>query len=375
MALLATIGCSQGFDFPAPEKQTAFETFVDSMRRVHALPALAVIVVRHDTTLVRAAVGKRHFDRDDRVSVDDYWQIGSLTKAFTASLIGVAVERGRISWTTTLADAFPALRDSMHEQYRGVTIAQLLSHAGGVPPFTQMAELNRIPTTSGPARQQRRAFIAHILRAPPAFAPGTRHQYSNAGYTIAAAAVEDAMNEPWETLIERDLLAPLKVSVKFGWPAASDASQPWGHMEGLRLVHPSDPHGEYQLPAMLAPAGMLSLTLDGYAAFMRAHLAGLAGSDGVLRSATVKAIHAASPPPPASDTTVAWGFGWGLRRNDWGQVHGHSGSAGTFYCTVQLLSDQDLGLYACTNVGGNRATKGIQAMIEALRARFAEKRR
>jgi D-alanyl-D-alanine carboxypeptidase len=366
--------CAQSFDYGKPANATAFDAFTDSLRVAHSLPALAFVVVRHDTTLAHAAVGRRHLDREDRVTLNDYWQIGSLTKAFTASVIGILVDRGKVQWTTTLAEVFPDLRAIMHPQFQGVTVAQLLSHSAGVPPYTDGADLNKLPKFNGTPRERRRAFVAYLLKDAPLFAPATKHQYSNAGFTIAGAVAEQVANKSWEALIEEDLLRPLGVRVVFGWPAFADSTQPWGHMEGLRLLDPHDPRGEYQIGDLLAPAGAVSVSMDGYGAFMRAHLAGLRGDAGVLKATTVRTLHTAMPPPPASDTLAGTALGWGVRVSKWGRTHGHAGSAGTFYCVVQLVSEQDLGLAVCTNAGGDRATAGTRAALETLRARYATER-
>jgi D-alanyl-D-alanine carboxypeptidase len=371
---VAVSGCAQSFDYGKPPNTTAFDAFTDSLRLAHSLPALAIIVVRHDTTLAHAAVGRRQLDREDRVTLDDSWQIGSLTKAFTASLIGLLVDRGKLQWTTTIAEALPDLRAIMHPQFQGVTVGQLLSHSAGVPPYTDGADLNKLPKFSGTARERRRAFVAFLLKDAPLFAPGTKHQYSNAGFTIAGAIAEQVANKPWEAQIEEDLLRPLGVRVIFGWPAYADSAQPWGHTAGMRMLHPHDPRDTYQIGDLLAPAGAVSVSMDDYGTFMRAHLAGLRGEDGLLKATTVRTLHTAMPPPPASDTLAGTALGWGVRVSKWGRIHGHAGSAGTFYCVVQLVSEQDLGLAVCTNAGGDRATAGTRAALETLRARYASER-
>ena len=371
---VAFSACAQSFDYGKPSGSSNIDAFTDSVRIVHSLPALAIVAVRHDTTLAHAAVGRRHLDREDRVALADYWQIGSLTKALTASVIGLLIDRGKLEWTTTLADVFPDLRDTMHPQFRSVTVEQLLSHSAGVPPYTQGSALNNVPQFSGTPRERRRAFVALLLKDAPRFAPGTQHQYSNAGFTIAGAIAEQVANKSWEALIEEDLMRPLGVRVVFGWPAFAESAQPWGHTMGRQLLHPHDPRDTYQIGDLLAPAGAVSVSMDGYGAFMRAHLAGLRGDDDVLTSTTVRKLHTAMPPPPPSDTLSETALGWGVRVTKWGRVHAHAGSAGTFYCVVQLLSDQDLGLAVCTNAGGDRAIAGTRAALEALRSRYATER-
>src|SRR5205085_240391 len=62
-----------------------------------------------------------------------------------------------------------------------------------------------------------------------------------------------------------------------GWPALTDLAQPWGHWQQGGKLAPNDPHGKYHLPAAIAPAGDLSLSIGDYARFVQLHLRGLAG--------------------------------------------------------------------------------------------------
>jgi Beta-lactamase class C and other penicillin binding proteins len=65
----------------------------------------------------------------EKVTVDDKFHLGSVTKSMTATVAAMLVEQGKISWTTTIGEAFPELKSEIHPDYLGVTLEQLLSHA------------------------------------------------------------------------------------------------------------------------------------------------------------------------------------------------------------------------------------------------------
>jgi D-alanyl-D-alanine carboxypeptidase len=73
---------------------------------------------------------------------------------------------------------------------RGVTLAQLLSHTGGVQPFTTGDESRGLPELHGTALERRLAFTKIFLARPPSVPPGAGYMYSNAGYRIAASMLE-----------------------------------------------------------------------------------------------------------------------------------------------------------------------------------------
>ena len=90
-------------------------------------------VIFADVAGVRVARGSSEVERDDA------FHIGSCTKAMTATLVGMAVEEGKLRWDMTLSEALPEIAGEMHEQYKGVTIAQLLRHRSGMASFTKGA--------------------------------------------------------------------------------------------------------------------------------------------------------------------------------------------------------------------------------------------
>jgi hypothetical protein len=145
----------------------SLDEWADSVRRQHNIPAIGVIVFRADTVLARGIAGVRRSDSPAPVEAGDRFQLGSNTKAITATVLATFVEEGKLAWTTTLAEVFPELRDSMSAEFRAVTIDLLLSHHAGISPFedTDAKDFKSIPRLSGTPIQRRAAFTAWVLRA------------------------------------------------------------------------------------------------------------------------------------------------------------------------------------------------------------------
>jgi len=146
-----TTGCrTRGAEMASPVAAIArpsggtLDAWVDSVRRQHNIPALAAIVFRADTVLARGISGVRRTDMQTPIELHDRFQLGSNTKAMTAALLGSLVEEGRLAWTTTLADIFPELRDSMSAEFRGVTFPLLLSHHAGISPFKKSSTIRPV---------------------------------------------------------------------------------------------------------------------------------------------------------------------------------------------------------------------------------------
>ena len=335
-----------------------------------ALPAVAGLVVRVGGVEARLVLGLRRADQPaSTASPDDRFHLGSNSKAITAALLARLVEHGVLRWETTLAEAFPELAPAMTPAYRGVTLRQLVDHRGGLPPFTTPPELLGAPAlarsaagaTPAEARDDRRAFTAWLLARPTAAAPGT-FVYSNAGYAVAAAVAERATGADWETLLRERLLRPLGLpdaSVALGWPALAGA-HPWGHVDAGARWQPHDPRDGRLLaiPAALAPAGDLSMTLDAYARVLQLLLRGLAGQDDLLRAAAVRAL---------TTPDGAYGGGWVAATAHGAPAFAHEGSAGTFHAVTILVPSRGVGAVVIVNAGGERAAAAArEAALRAL---------
>src|ERR1043166_1881356 len=94
---------------------------IEALRKKHNLPAIALVVVKDGRICDRAATGVRKYGSPARVTTNDLFHIGSCTKSMTATLAAMFIEEGKLGWTTTIAEMFPELKDSMDQRYRAVT--------------------------------------------------------------------------------------------------------------------------------------------------------------------------------------------------------------------------------------------------------------
>src|SRR6266481_3501512 len=87
---------------PAIEYSDPVSQMLENIRVKHKLPALAAAVVVDGKIVVTNAVGFRKNGGTEKVTVDDKFHLGSVTKSMTATVAAILVEQGKISWTTTI---------------------------------------------------------------------------------------------------------------------------------------------------------------------------------------------------------------------------------------------------------------------------------
>jgi CubicO group peptidase (beta-lactamase class C family) len=361
--------CRQSPVVQAGVESVPLHDFIDSIRVAEGWPGLAVIIVRDTGTPVVIATGVRRVGSSDPLLSTDRMHIGSNGKAITATIVGALIERHAMTLATTVVDAFPELAATMAPAYKSVTVRQLLAHAGGVAPYTTGEGFDVLRKLQGSPSEQRAAFAKLVLKAPPHFPPGTRHEYSNAGVALAGAMAERASGRSFHELVQELVFGPLGGRIAFGHPAADDPHQPLGHDRGLfgRIHSVSPTDKDFDIPIALEPAGDMSPTLPDYGRFIQLHLRGLRGGDGVLAAATIRALHT---PVAPFDSATGFGLGWGIYTREGYETHGHAGSEGSFYSIVVLQPERNFGLAILTNLGSDDVGKAMGRLRLAITNRY-----
>lgn len=143
-----------------------------------------------------ATAGVEDLVRRTPVRARTVFQIASLTKPFTAMVMLMLAQEGRLS----LEDKARHWLDWLPEVYAGVSIRQLLNHVSGIP-----RDLRRQNIDEFSIDEFRRRFVA----AQPAAAVGERWEYANAGYTLVALIAERVSGKPLGHLFAERIFGPL----------------------------------------------------------------------------------------------------------------------------------------------------------------------
>jgi CubicO group peptidase (beta-lactamase class C family) len=99
----------------------------------------------------------------------------------------------------------------MHEKWKGVTLEQLLTNRGGAPEEPPGDVWQRAWQQRGNELSQRLDFVRGIVRKGPAYEPGSRTEYSNQGFTIAGAMMEQLARKPFDVLLREKVFEPLGI--------------------------------------------------------------------------------------------------------------------------------------------------------------------
>lgn len=362
--------CCQARSFAAPPGLDDLSSVLEPIRVQYDLPALAAAVLVSGVTAAQGAVGVRKYGTVIPVTVRDQFHLGSDTKAMTATLCGMQVERGKLAWDTTLPHIFPEMAEmAMDPAYRSVTLDHLLAHRSGFssdswPQGKTSSEMRALP---GTPREQRVSYVRAVLREAPVAPPGAKFIYSNRNYVVAGAMLERVTDIAWEDLMRQELFAPLGMpSAGFGaMGTPGKIDQPWQHILVNGKHRAIEPGPTSDNPPVIGPAGTVHCAVGDWAKFVALHLAGEQGTSRLLKPATLRRLHA---PQFGGD----YAGGWGVTDRKWGggRVLMHAGSNTQNYAVAWLAPRKDFAVLVVTNQGGDVAAKATDAAAAALIGRF-----
>jgi CubicO group peptidase (beta-lactamase class C family) len=164
------------------------------------IPGMVLAVFEHGKIVRESAYGIADLERGVKTTVDSVFEIGSVTKQFTSTMILMLRDEGKLA----LEDPISKYVDNLPEPWRVVTLKQLLTHTSGVPDFEEHLTYAMYRLEYTPAE-----LIAKTAVFPMDFAPGTDWHYSNTGYYLLGLTLEKVSGKPWGQLLKERILDPL----------------------------------------------------------------------------------------------------------------------------------------------------------------------
>lgn len=306
-------------------------------------PGMAAAVLQRGILLGCGATGVRNDSTHARVTETTVFEIGSITKVFTALLVHQAHERKRLDVGAPVGRYVPSLPAA----WQSVKLQQLLSHTSGVPNYLSEDNfLNLMPTSPTPE-----ALIAMAAERPVESAPGTRFAYSNTNYILRGLALEHACGQRYWDLLAKEILVP--VGMTCAGPRLPFDTRPIAQGHLFR-------DGRWIAPVITAPgaawaAGGLLASLEDVTKFLIA-----LDRDEILPRRSLQKMWL--------DTTLAdgsgagWGAGWELANG--GAVVGHGGGTAGFTAYLRHVPSLRRSTIVLINRAGDINPQAIAERID-----------
>jgi CubicO group peptidase (beta-lactamase class C family) len=323
----------------------------------------ALALIKHGHIVLEKGYGFR--DLEDRlpVTTGTVFNIGSISKSFTALAIAQLVDQNRVDLDTPVIRYLPDFRLSDPRVTRAVTLRQLLSHTSGLPPDEQWPR--QVPPT-------RSEIIGEFATMPIAAPPGTRFQYCSRCVVLAACVLERVMDQSWETYTRAHIFAPLGMSTASFGPSAleraTDAARPYSY----------DARGQIRVPwrrldylEALDPAGGIDASVADIARYALFQL-----GDGTTRIGRVISVrmlaelHRPETSVPATWTSAPiqdlhYALGWFTAEYRGQHIVFHNGANPGFRASIVLVPGSKDGVVVLTN-------RDSSAFVNAVTLRLLE---
>ncbi|MDX8052934.1 serine hydrolase domain-containing protein [Lentzea sp. BCCO 10_0798] len=281
----------------------------------------AQLAVLADGEIIDAAAGVLDAGTRAPVTTESLFQIASITKVWTATLVQELVNEGRLDLDAPVRDVLPGFRPV-------ITPRQLLTHTSGLD-----GDLFH-DTGSGDDAVEK--FVARLADAAQIAPPGELWSYCNSGFTVLGRIVEVLRGKPFNAVLEERLAAPLRLTVATTY-AERTASHAVGHEDGRPVT---DPGPESDWPAGSA----LAMSARDLLAFARMHLA--TPTFAVMREPQVLL--------PDFGNRASWGLGWELPDYSGGPVIGHHGANRGLASFLRVAPERGIAVALLTNGGAAR---------------------
>ncbi len=337
----------------APDFRNANSLMLDLMS-TYDVPGAALVLIKDGRIVLERGYGLRDLETHAPVTTATLFNIGSISKSFTALGIAQLADQHQVDLDTPVIKYMPDLRLSDPRVGQAITLRQLLSHSSGLPPDEQWPR--QVPPT-------RQGIVREFATMPITAQPGTRFQYCSRCVVLAACVLERITGQSWEAYTRTHIFVPLgMITASFGpqgLQRTPDRAQPYWHQAVLGDV--PVPWSRLQYLQSLAPAGGINASISEMARYALLQLGdGTTSGDRVVSAQMMAELHrpaiavGSDWTPLAGIQNLHYALGWFIADVRGLHLVYHNGANPGFRATIALAPFSEVGVVILTNGESDR---------------------
>ena len=316
------------------------------MERQH-IPGLSLVLLRGDSLVLSHGYGFANVELQVPASDSTVYQSGSMGKQFTAALIEMLVDRGRLHLDDSIVRWFP----EGVAVWQGITVRRLLTHTSGIAEYTDSTFDYRKDYTED-------ELVKFAASRPLDFSPGERWSYSNTGYLLLGALIHRVSGRFYGDLLRDSVFRPLGMTDS---RVISEADIVPNRAAGYRLDGGALKNQEWVAPS-------LNTTADGALYFTVRDLTRWAVALNHRQVPSPSALDTAWTPVRLADgATYPYGFGWYLLPQRGQRRISHTGSWQGFKTVIARYPETGLTVIVLANLAEAQVgaiAYGIAGLLE-----------
>ena len=313
------------------------DKFVEAEMEKRQIAGVALKIIRDGKEIKTAAYGFANLELKSPAKLETVFEIGSVTKQFTAACILLLEQDGKLSVDDKISKHFPEIPPA----WTNITLRHLLNHTSGIKSYTGLDGFELTKHLTQPQ------FLKALWELPLEFPPGDDWKYSNSGYSLLGYIIENASGKNyWDFLGER-IVGPLGMSYTTNrQPSIVIPNRADGYEKTKdgRIIN-----RDYDLTDVFAAGAIVSTVGD--LAKWNATL----DTEKVLSASSKAAMWTRGK--LNNGKSHDYGFGWRLDPYQDHQNIGHSGSTSGFSASLQRFPDDKVTvILLCNSDEANVAT-------------------
>ncbi len=326
--------------------QDTLQSWFDARRREYGVVG-ASLALFSKGELESTAAGVLNLDTGVPVSTGSLFQIGSISKVFTATLVMQLVDEGRLDLDCPVQRYLPGFAIADADASRLITVRQLLCHTSGMEGDFFPDD----PRWSGAVSR----YVEQCRLLPQLHPVGAYFSYCNSGFTVAGLLVELLTGQPWHVAVRERIFRPLGMAEAVCDPAELPRySAAIGHVPRQDDAALSMVADRCFLPPGLGPAGaVLMMSATDLMRFACCHLydGKVAPGDSVLSARSVQEMRQAQLQLPAHFPlgATAWGLGWYLGETAGRRMFGHNGGTIGQFAYLHVYPEHEFAICLLSN--------------------------
>ena len=320
-----------------PKFQRLCETIRSEMKRLK-VPG-AAIGVYHDGQEFSAGFGRTSVENPLRVTPDTLFQVGSISKTFTGTILMRLAEQGRLDLDTPVRKLLPKFKMSDPEVEKRLTTRHLLTHTGGW--------LGDYFDDFGNGDDALQKMVKRIRKLPQITPLGGPWSYCNTGFNLAGRIIEVVTEKPYEQAAQEWILDPLGLKMTFFFPSDLLITHRFavGHQKIGKKVKVARPWAIGR--AGNCVGGVVSTVRD-LLAYARFHMGDGSNAQGeaVMKRESLEAMRAEQVDAGGRGKM---GLTWFIRQADGLKIYGHGGATHGQQAMFHFIPQENFAVALLTN--------------------------
>jgi len=340
------------------ENTVKIDSIVNTVMNEWKIPGISIAILKDNEVIHAKGFGIKSPEGDSPVNKNTVFQIGSITKSFTAALVAMLVDEGKLKWEDKIIDHLPDFKmyDTLATQ--SLLVKDIMAHRTG---------LREQAGTYIPNLGYGRDDVYRLLaRMKPRTEVRSAYAYNNITFLIAEKLIEKYTGKSWEENIKERIFEPLGMTLSSmnedGFLASADCSVPCEFEYEQDSIKNEWLYGDnralYWL-TVIGPAGSINSTATDLLKWTKFHLNnGKVDDKELISEKNMKYLHTGQLITSMDSSRITvYGQCWFIEQTNRYRLYFHTGSTWGYTAVCAFVPEINLGIVVLTNSGAPSAPR------------------